>query len=84
MFEAEGVGERLEQLLLRGGLGQLAAQRLARVLRRVLDELALFAALRASAISMRWPAFMQSASASRARSAISCDSRISRGAGLSS
>ncbi len=45
-FEAKGRGEGCQKLLLRGRLGQFAAQRLARILRGVIDELALFATLR--------------------------------------
>ena len=44
--EAEGGGERFEQLRLARRFGELARQRLARVAQRVVDELLLFAAAR--------------------------------------
>ena len=44
--QPESLGQRLQQLLLRRGVGELAAQRLARVDQRVRHQLLLLAALR--------------------------------------
>ncbi len=44
--QPERVGQRLEQLLLRRRVGELAAERLARIGERMRDEIALLAALR--------------------------------------
>ncbi len=46
VVEAEGAAELVEQAGLAGALGELAAERLARVLQGMLDQLALLAALR--------------------------------------
>ena len=53
-LEAEGGGEAVEQVSLRGALRQPPVQRLARVERSVVDQLALAAALRGST-GGRWP-----------------------------
>ena len=44
--QAEGLGKLPQQLLLRGGFGELAPKRLARVGERVLDQILFLAALR--------------------------------------
>ena len=44
--QAESLGELAQQFLLRRGFGELAAERLARIGERVLDQILLLAALR--------------------------------------
>ena len=68
--EPEAFGERIEQLALRRGVGELAAQRLARIGERVIDQFLLLAALAACAISTLRPLLVESACSSSARSSI--------------
>ena len=82
--QREGLGQQLQQLALRRGLGELARQRLARIGERVIDQILLLAALghaRPRPCSRSW---WSSASASSARSSISCEMKMQRGHGLSS
>ena len=44
--QAEGLGDAREQPRLRRGFGQLAAERLARIVQRMVDQVLLLAALR--------------------------------------
>ena len=70
---AKALGQRLEQLALGRGLGELARQRLARIGERVLDEILLLAALRhldldlVAALAARAPRPAARAPRSRAR-----------------
>ena len=82
--QPEALLQAVEQDALRGALGQPAPQRLARVLRGVLDDAGLGAALRHAdldpALGLGGERLLQQL----AGSAASCDSRIRRGTGLSS
>ncbi len=82
VFDAERSGERREQLFLARAIRQFAAERFACVLRGVIDKVFLFARC-GTATSIRCPARSQSARSSKSRSSISCESRMSRAAGLS-
>ena len=81
--QREGLAQRIEQFLLRGRVGELARQRLARIGQRVLHQILALAALGTPTSTLR-PLLAVSAAASSARSSKSCDTRMSRGGGLSS
>ena len=81
--EAEGGGERREQLRLARRFGELARQRLARVAQRVVDELLLFAAARRADGDAMAGARARRPRATASREATSWLSSTSRGAGRS-